>query len=689
MALCSYSEYTKNPANLLFGLFVVGTVYRVVLFKDSMFSGREQQVIPSPEEIPLLEVDGSDSECIENSLFQMWHEEAEAEKNSLAKAEAQHMSGNSTSRHQSQERKSSEEPMSKTGSPSGSLRGGRQTDASKNAPSANLRGGRQDDGAEAKLAAEKEKLQQAEARRAEFDRLYEETKKAIHDRKSDAPRWAEIQAQLQSQYDNLPSRRQQLARERQKKFDKLFAEAEAALEKSANSVSPFAQHLIDTQARLQSQLDHLHDGHTKPSKLDKLFDEVETALAQHDTVSPWAKQLAESQAKMQEQLEHLHDGHKASSKLRGAPSTTKASEPPAKLRGAQRGGAQSLEWLPVKSWKERVPKLEDGDQNFPAVNALTLPRTKLRFVTEWKGAVPNVSCIMALPSTSQARYRFEYAVNNFKLQRYDGAAELVVVYHANDSVAARMVQNHSLGGRVRGVASRGSEFPSTMALRYGAWTSKADVIAQWDLEAWHHPERLSMQVRAMALSARPASLYVEKSAGSDESILAPPGLRKPRGHEGSLVGESAWMRQHWHPLLDEGDGSLELVQAHNLVLVDAPALAVDPHHSPLLPKDGASERHRDDALESRGTEVCRALVPESSTLNGVGPAGGDVSDDAFRSLLEKRKNVLDKLLQLCKEAENEIDIGKRAFMHHHAGRMDAVRAQMDAHLEAVGLLPVH
>merc|ERR1719291_1525196 len=166
---------------------------------------------------------------------------------------------------------------------------------------------------------------------------------------------------------------------------------------------------------------------------------------------------------------------------------------------------------------------------------------------------------MALPATATAQFHLMYAVNNFKLQRYDGDSELVVVYHHDDAEGAKLVRKYMQeGARVRGVASRDDvgSFPSTMAFRYAAWA----------FEAYHHPERLSMQVRAMATSRRPASLLLDDAAQRPGAAGAP-----AHGREGSLVGEAAWMRQHWHPLLGEEHGVLELAQAHNVVLVDSPA----------------------------------------------------------------------------------------------------------------------
>merc|ERR1719247_3392498 len=100
-----------------------------------------------------------------------------------------------------------------------------------------------------------------------------------------------------------------------------------------------------------------------------------------------------------------------------------------------------------------------------------------------------------------------YFINNFRLQDYEGSRQLVLVYHHADPDAAELVRTYADGSYIKGLAAQGNEtFPSAAALRYGAWSSDADVIARWDFEEWHDPSRLSMQVRALAMAAKPASV---------------------------------------------------------------------------------------------------------------------------------------------------------------------------------------
>jgi hypothetical protein len=293
-----------------------------------------------------------------------------------------------------------------------------------------------------------------------------------------------------------------------------------------------------------------------------------------------------------------------------------------------------------------------------------------------------------------------YVVNGFLLQKYEGASQLVIVYHYGDEASARIVRGYADGRRIKGVAFRGEgDLPSTMALRYGAWSSDAEVIAQWDFDDVHHPNRLSMQVRALASAGRPASLDL----GDQEDGAA------ARGREASIVGEAAWMREHWHPLLDEERGALERAQAHNIVLVDAPELLlVDPLHrhpsqerSPAAASTQASREENtietaqasreDSSLETAGIEACRSRVPTAAQGDGnialqgkiVEEVGSDLGE-RFQLLAEKRRNITEKFAVLCAEADEEVEIGRRSELRRQAGRMAGIRAQLDEHFAALG-----
>merc|ERR1719454_2132706 len=83
-----------------------------------------------------------------------------------------------------------------------------------------------------------------------------------------------------------------------------------------------------------------------------------------------------------------------------------------------------------------------------------------------------------------------YFINNFRLQDYEGPRQLVLVYEYTDAEAAELARKYVDGYYIKAVATRSEKFPSTESLRYGAWSSDADVIAQWDFDEWHDPSRL-------------------------------------------------------------------------------------------------------------------------------------------------------------------------------------------------------
>jgi len=101
----------------------------------------------------------------------------------------------------------------------------------------------------------------------------------------------------------------------------------------------------------------------------------------------------------------------------------------------------------------------------------------------------------------------------------------------------------------------------------------ADIVARWDFEAWHHPERLNMQVRALSLARRPASLLARwtavNSTGSKDIVDA--GVH----WDGSLAGENGWMKTNWYPFLRESEvGVVGSHAVEEVVSVDEPGLLV-------------------------------------------------------------------------------------------------------------------
>jgi len=228
----------------------------------------------------------------------------------------------------------------------------------------------------------------------------------------------------------------------------------------------------------------------------------------------------------------------------------------------------SLKWPAVREWRESNSKLRGY---FP-VGVLTARRDELRHA-RWAGMIPKVACVSVMPSGQEAKYQIKYLVNNFRLQTYEGPRQLVLVYDHNDKAAKKLVGKYADGVYIRGAAARSDgKFPSTMAYRFGAYIADADIIARWDFDAWHHPDRLAMQVRAMAHKSRPVNrllAWTERNGTEDTRSQPDESIG-----EASLVGEKAWMAEHWHPLLGDETSTLTSAHLRYLVQLDMPGLIV-------------------------------------------------------------------------------------------------------------------
>jgi len=227
----------------------------------------------------------------------------------------------------------------------------------------------------------------------------------------------------------------------------------------------------------------------------------------------------------------------------------------------------NLKWPAVRAWQESSAKLRGS---FPA-GVLVVGHEALRHA-EWAGMIPKVACISVLPSGRQAKYQIKYLINNFRLQTYEGARQLVLVYNHQDGAAKKLVDRYADGIYIRGAAARGEGESSTVAFRFGAYVADADIIARWDFDAWHHPDRLAMQVRALAHKVRPVNRLVAWTLrNGTEDILSTPDERLG---EVSLVGEKAWMSENWHPMLQGETATLTSAHLRSLVQLDMPGLVV-------------------------------------------------------------------------------------------------------------------
>jgi len=231
---------------------------------------------------------------------------------------------------------------------------------------------------------------------------------------------------------------------------------------------------------------------------------------------------------------------------------------------------KELHWSSVADWPSSHKAYLRGSLNFRITGSLAVVgRHELRR-SHWSGMIPKVACITAIKGGAAAKIQLKYFLENFRLQTYEGPMELVLVYHYKDRAAAQLVSSYADGFYIRGVAARGEGgFPSTTTLRYGAYSADADIIVNWKFAAWHHPERLALQVRALAFAERPASTLRRNQPHQQQQKEEEHKEEVPEeAWDESLAGEAAWMRENWHPLLSEQRSVTLDNQAHELVEVD-------------------------------------------------------------------------------------------------------------------------
>jgi len=183
---------------------------------------------------------------------------------------------------------------------------------------------------------------------------------------------------------------------------------------------------------------------------------------------------------------------------------------------------------------------------------------KVLHASKWAAKIPKVECIMEVPNTTQAHARVKHAVNNFRTQKYEGPTQLLMVYHYQDQQTAHLLKRFADGAYIKALPARTS-VPSTTALRYGAWVAgnDTDVVARWDLDTWHHPHRLAMQVRALGLTGLPISLLGRRTLVTNDGHT--PVMYLEDGFQGassvgfgwpeSLVAERSWAEKNWAPHL--------------------------------------------------------------------------------------------------------------------------------------------
>jgi len=328
-----------------------------------------------------------------------------------------------------------------------------------------------------------------------------------------------------------------------------------------------------------------------------------------------------------------------------------------------------------------------------------------------KEKIPKVSCITAISFSRHTRARMMYFVDNFKLQDYEGERQLLLVYHASDTDAAELVKKYADGITIKGVAAPGGSiehFPTNKALRYGAWAADADadVIARWEFDEWHDPSRLSMQVRALAATARPACIVGTKPITDQKLVVA----------DTSLAGARSWMKVYWKPLpLHESEEEVvpppeaHIVQLkmQNVQLTTA-AGALQPFSKDTEKVEANSVVMEVDAKAVVKEELEDAEVHEwtmkeclelesSADIPGLRADSGAVMEKQighymskiFDKLIARRHDITQKLQLLCMETTMESDMKEHAFKRQHVDQMMGIRAELDKHIALLvsNLLP--
>lgn len=530
-----------------------------------------------------------------------------------------------------------------------------------------------------------------------------------------------LEHQLEEQMEHLPSMRHKHAHERQARMDSLMDSVAASLANTSKAevMTPWATELVALQKHLDEELHareeahHAHHLHsttattTEVSLLDRIYrvghelcatpdhrDRPECAqfmhgehpethgetdakkLAHRAAKASWRMNLTqdikEHEAQLDSKLAELRGEKKAWEEAfiarvasarslerdAGAEATgIELTQSASSLRG---GGRVYVHWSSVKAWH--------GPKWWEMSTGRSLVTREEAQGAHWAGMIPKVACITAITSGFHAKIQMKYFINNFHLQNYEGPRQLVFVYHHTDLEAAKLVQRYSDGVSIRGVAARNNEsFPSTQGLRYGAWITDADVIARWDFEEWHHPNRLSLQVRALALSTRPACV-VQQAAGTTHSL----------SREASIVGEAVWMRRHWRPMAANESEVLDSVQADRVVQLHADDLRHEGH--------GAATSRRPRACEGVAGAAPLAEASDPGLEDRIGAKVGAQMQEMYRGLAAKRRDAAQKLRSLCVEFSAEADAQRQERLSADAEKMSAVLSELDKHFAALGSL---
>jgi len=348
-----------------------------------------------------------------------------------------------------------------------------------------------------------------------------------------------------------------------------------------------------------------------------------------------------------------------------------------KTTGSKHG--KVLWWGSATAWTDQIATT-DADSG-----SIKLSHKDL-MVTDWDGPLPSVACVTPIIGNRETKARIQHFINNFMLQNFKGPKHLILVFEHTDHRAAKLVKKYADGINIRGVAARDEEkaFPSTTALRYAAWCasqSGADIIARWDFDMYHHPDRLRMQVHAMALSSRPVSIV--RQPGDNKMPLLPENI----GSDASIVGETRWMRLNWHPLLGSDEAIPDLVlETRHVVEVESDLI----HSLKKLAEDQPTHEHP-------WLAACRAAATQQAKDQdaSVAKIGSKISEQLgvevghmYQALVVRRDEVVDKLASLCRDVSvfgDEDPVGQV-----HAGgqivQMASAWNKINEHFQALSAL---
>jgi hypothetical protein len=331
---------------------------------------------------------------------------------------------------------------------------------------------------------------------------------------------------------------------------------------------------------------------------------------------------------------------------------------------------------------------------------VTVERDQLRSQM-WEGRVPKVACVAAIAANDQAKAQIDRVIKNFRLQNYEGEKQLILLYPHAQADMAELVSQRADGKEIKGVAARShGPFPSTTAFRYAAWMTDADIIARWNFDEWYHADRLSMQIRALAVTSRPVSLLKRRSIlGSfkNASFAGAALTTDDVGWESSIVGEAAWMKEHWMPMLEVERQVLAGVQADSVVQVDMPQLSV------FLPSEvgsweGALHHFglaNQTATLSEEPQACHATYAKGLNLStnvdsrvesAIADAVGAELGAVYRSLHGTFAHIDENLRSLCAEVRAAEEPLRRDMLIGQVKYIAGVEQQLADQFHAVETL---